>query len=149
MGVFAGMICKAALHSSVGFLVACAGTGTTELLGFHAAGISNEESFVVHDKLLLQFALGEFVVVLLVVGDKGLGDSLTHGEDLGGGTTTGDTDADVETLEVTGTEEENGLPNLHAEGCGLEKLNRLAVHVDESLSGGGSSDSGCVLLATE
>jgi hypothetical protein len=53
--------------------------------------------------------------VLLVVGNDGLGDSLTDGVDLGGVTTTGDTDADVDTSELVSANDQEGLVDLS--GC--------------------------------
>lgn len=50
--------------------------------------------------------------VLLVVGDDGLGDSLTDGVDLGSVTTTGDTDADVDTGELVLADDQEGLVDL-------------------------------------
>lgn len=53
--------------------------------------------------------------VLLVVGDNGLGDSLTDGVDLGGVTTTGDADADIDTGELVNADDEEGLVDLKFE----------------------------------
>lgn len=53
------------------------------------------------------------VNVLLVVGDDGLGDSLTDGVDLGSVTTTGDTDADVDTGELVLADDQEGLVDLN------------------------------------
>ena len=50
--------------------------------------------------------------VLLVVGDDGLGDRLTDGVDLGSVTTTGDTDADVDTGELVLADDQEGLVDL-------------------------------------
>jgi hypothetical protein len=52
------------------------------------------------------------VDVLLVVGDNGLGDGLTDGVDLGGVTTTGDTDTDVDTGELVNADDQEGLVDL-------------------------------------
>lgn len=52
------------------------------------------------------------VDVLLVVGDDGLGDGLTDGVDLGGVTTTGDADADVDTGELVSADDQEGLVDL-------------------------------------
>ena len=52
------------------------------------------------------------VDVLLVVGDDGLGDCLADGVDLRGVTTTGDTDADVDTGELVGSDDQEGLVDL-------------------------------------
>lgn len=49
---------------------------------------------------------------LLVVGDEGLGDGLTDGVDLGGVTTAGDADADVEVGELVEADDEEGLVDL-------------------------------------
>ena len=50
--------------------------------------------------------------VLLVVGDDGLGDGLTDGVDLGGVTTTGDADTDVNTGELVNADDQEGLVDL-------------------------------------
>lgn len=50
--------------------------------------------------------------VLLVVGDNRLGDGLTDGVDLRGVTTTGDADTDVDTSELVGTDDQEGLVDL-------------------------------------
>jgi hypothetical protein len=50
--------------------------------------------------------------VLLVVGDNGLGDGLTDGVDLGGVTTTGDADTDVDTGELVNADDQKGLVDL-------------------------------------
>lgn len=55
------------------------------------------------------------VNVLLVVGDEGLGDGLADGVNLGGVTTTGDTDTDVDTGELVSADDEDGLVGLCAE----------------------------------
>lgn len=88
---------------------------TTELFGFAAAGVSNEETFVVLNEQFFKFSLGGFVVVLLRVGNDSLRDGLTDGQELGGGTTSADSHADVEILEAVGAKQENGFPNLETE----------------------------------
>jgi hypothetical protein len=97
---------------TVRLLVPGAGTATTELLGLRAAVVGNEQCAVVLDKSLLQLVLGVLVDVLLVVGDEGLGDGLADGVDLGGVTTTGDADADVDTGELVRTDDEERLVDL-------------------------------------
>jgi hypothetical protein len=122
---------------------------TAELLGFAAAGVSDEETLIVLNEQFLELSLSGFIVVLLVEGDDGLGDSLTDGHNLRGGTTTTDTAADVELLEAVGTEKEDGFPNLKAEGSGLEEVEGLSVNFDEAGTGGGVGNSGGVLLSAE
>ena len=122
---------------------------TAELLGFAAAGVSDEEGLVVLEEEFLELTLAGLVVVLLVEGNNRLGNSLADGQNLAGGTTTLDAAADVQVLEAVGTEEENGLPDLHAEGNGLEQLDGLSVDLDGAVAGGGVRDGGGVLLAAE
>jgi hypothetical protein len=52
---------------------------------------------------------------LLVVGDEGLGNGLTDGVDLGGVTTTGDADADVDVGELVEADNQERLVDLDAE----------------------------------
>jgi hypothetical protein len=100
------------IHLTVRLLVPGAGTATTELLGLRTAVVGNEECAVVLNESLLQLVLGVLVDVLLVVGNEGLGDGLTDGVDLGGVTTTGDADADIDAGEFVGSDDENGLVDL-------------------------------------
>ena len=72
------------------------GTLTTELLGLHPAGVSNQEGPVVADEELSELKSRGSVVVLGVVGNEGLGDSLSDGVNLRGVTTTRDADSDVD-----------------------------------------------------
>lgn len=68
---------------TVRLLEARAGTLTTELLGLATTVIGNEEGTVELDEGLLEEVLGVLVDELLVVGDEGLGDSLSNGVNLG------------------------------------------------------------------
>jgi hypothetical protein len=122
---------------------------TTELLGFHASGVSNEETLVVRNKQLLELSLSGLIVVLLVVGDQSLGDSHTDGHNLAGGTTTAYADADVELFEELAAEEEDGLEDLNTEGSRLEEVKGLSVNFDEAGTLGGVGNSGGVLLSAE
>ena len=74
---------------------------------------------------------------------------MTDGHNLGGCTTTTDTNSDVEVLEAVGTEEENGFPDLKAKGSWFEELKGLSVNFDEASTGGSVSNSGGVLLSAE
>jgi len=89
------------------------------------------------------------ITELLLEGDETLADGLTDGEDLGGGTTTTDADTDVQLDELVGSEEEDGLIDLHAEGGGFQKLKGFSVDTDETLTVSDVGDSGGVLLASE
>lgn len=97
---------------TVGLLVPCASTTTTELLRLRTAVVGNEQCAVVLDKSLLELVLGVLVNVLLVVGDDGLGDGLADGVDLRGVTTTRNADANVDTGELVGTDDQDGLVDL-------------------------------------
>lgn len=87
-------------HLTVRFLVSGSGTWTTEFLGFASSVIGNQQCSVVLYKRTLQLVLAELIDVLLVVGDNGLGDSLTDSVDLGSVTTTSNSDSDVDTGEL-------------------------------------------------
>ena len=97
---------------TVGFLVPCASTRSTELLGFRATVVGDKQGAVVLHKSLLELVLGVLVNVLLVVGDDGLGDGLADGVDLRGVTTTGNADADVDTGELVSADDQDGLVDL-------------------------------------
>lgn len=72
---------------------------------------------------------------LLVVGNDGLGDSLTDSIDLGGLTTTGNTDTDVNTGESVETDDQEGLVDLESQDLWLNQVQRLSVDLNKSLSG--------------
>lgn len=102
---------------------------------------------------------------LLVVGDEGLGDSLTDGVDLGSVSTTGDADADVDAGELVEADDQerlvqlcaecmsenvfqNPLKSFHlvlllgpgriyleAEDLWLDQVERLSVNLNKTLSG--------------
>ena len=83
-------------YLTVRFLATGTGTVTTELLGLRTAGVGNQQAAVVGDKELAELKGRGSIVVLGVVGDERLGDSLTDGVDLRSGTTTRNTEADVD-----------------------------------------------------
>ena len=85
---------------------------TTELLGLAPPVVGDEECAVVLDEGLLELVLGVLVDELLVVGDDGLGDGLADGVDLRGVATTGDADTDVDTSELVGANDQEGLVDL-------------------------------------
>ena len=68
---------------------------TTELLRFAATRVGNQERTVVRNEELAKLKRRRSVVVLGVVGNKGLGNGLTDGVNLRSVTTTRDTDANV------------------------------------------------------
>ena len=105
--------------SSVRLLESGSGTLTTELLGLASSGVSNDQGPVVLEEHFLELSLGLLIMVLLVEGKEGLGDGLADGEDLVAGTTTLDSDSDVDVFKLVTTDEEDGLECLHSEGLGL------------------------------
>lgn len=92
------------------------GTLTTKLLGLATTVVGDEEGTVELDESLLEEVLGVLVDELLVVGDEGLGDGLTDGVDLGGVTTAGDADADVDVGEFVEADDEEGFVDLSLHG---------------------------------
>lgn len=83
-------------------------------LWLSAAWIGDEEGTVVSDKGSLELVLCVLIDELLVVGDEGLGNSLTDGVDLGSVTTTGDADADIDTSELVEANNQERLVKLFA-----------------------------------
>lgn len=130
---------------TVRLLESGAGTLTTELLGLAPTGIGDEEAAVELDEGALQDVLGVLVDVLGVVGDNSLGNSLAHSVNLRSVTTTSDLDSDIDGSEVLGAEDEDGLVELGPEDLGGEKLQRLAVDLDEATALHSASD-GCGIL---
>jgi hypothetical protein len=120
---------------TVGLLVSGTGTGTTELLGLAATGIGDEEGTVVLEEDLLELVLGGLIDVLLVVGNDGLGKSLTDSVDLGSVSTTLDADADVDVGELVRADAEDGLVDLELQDIGLNELNGGSVKADKTLAG--------------
>lgn len=78
-----------------------------------------------------------------MVGNDGLGDSGADGVDLGRHTATLHADADIKVGELLLSEDKDGLEGLESEGLGLDKLNGLAIDLDEAtaLLGKGASSS--------
>jgi hypothetical protein len=74
-------------------------------------------------------------VRVLVVGNEGLRYALADGIDLGSVATTGNADADVDVGELVEAENEEGLVDLEAEDLGLNKVERAAVDLDQTLAG--------------
>lgn len=83
-------------HLTVRFLATSTRTVTTELLGLRSSRVGDQQSAVVSNKELAQLKGRGGIVVLGVVGDERLGDGLADGVDLRSGTTTRNTEADVD-----------------------------------------------------
>lgn len=94
-------------------------------LWLSAAWIGDEEGTVVGDKGSLELVLCVLIDELLVVGDEGLGNSLTDGVDLGSVTTTGDADADIDTSELVETDNQERLIKLFANSQNVFPCNFL------------------------
>jgi hypothetical protein len=97
---------------TVRLLEARAGTLTAELLGLATTVVGNEEGTVELDKGLLEEVLGVLVDELLVVGDEGLGDSLSDSINLGNLSTATHADPDVHIGELVEANDEKRLIDL-------------------------------------
>lgn len=98
---------------TVRLLEAGTGTGTTELLGLAAAVVGNEEGSVELDESLLEEVLGVLIDELLVVGDQGLGDSLSDSVNLRHMASAVHPTPDVYIGELVKANNEEGLVDLH------------------------------------
>ena len=88
-------------------------------------------------------------MVLLVVGEEGLGDGLSNGKDLVGLTTTANSHSDVDVFKLVTTDEEDGLECLNSERLGLNEAESLSVDSDGASALSANGNSGSVLLLTE
>merc|ERR1719300_1436183 len=106
---------------TVGLLVSGARSRTSKLLGLVPPGVGNQQRPVKLHKDVLDLLLGLLVNVLLVVSNQGLGQSLSNGIHLA-------------SVAATLAQEQDGLLQLEAQGLRLDKLQRAAIHLDQSLS---------------
>ena len=88
-------------------------------------------------------------MVLLIEGEESLGNSLADGKHLVAGTTTLDSDSDVDVFKLVTTDEEDGLECLNSKGLGLNQADSLAVDSDRASALSASCNGGGVLLLTE
>lgn len=116
----------------VRFLPASTSTLSTELLGLHPPGISDEQCPVVGNKLFLQLHSTVCILVLGVVCNNSLGDGLTDSIDLRSVSTTLDTDTDVDDTESVLAGGKDSLVDLEPEDFRLEEVDGGAVDVDEA-----------------
>ena len=137
------------MRLSVRLLEAGSGTGTTELLGLAAAVVGDKQGTVELDEGLLEHVLGVLVDVLLVVGDQGLGNSLTDGVDLGGVTTARDADADIDVGELVEADNEEGLVDLEAQDLGLNQAQGTTVDLNQTTASLAVGDGSSRLLLAE
>jgi len=71
------------------------------------------------------------VDVLLVIGNERLGNSLPDGIDLGGMTTTIDTDPDIDIGKLFGSNNKDRFVNLESEDLWFDQVEGRPVHLDE------------------
>ena len=124
-------------------------TSTTEFLWFWSSRISNQQGSVVRSESLLQFVLGLFVDVLLVVSDQTLSDSLSDGVDLRDVTTTGDLNSDVDVGELVQTNQQQWFVNLESQDFWLHQGDWRTVNLDQTLTGLNMGDGSSRLLLTK
>lgn len=124
-------------------------TSTTEFLWFWSSRISDQQGSVVRSESLLQFVLGLFVDVLLVVSDQTLSDSLSDGVDLRDVTTTGDLNSDVDVGELVQTNQQQWFVNLESQDFWLHQGDWRTVNLDQTLTGLNMGDGSSRLLLTK
>ena len=114
---------------------------TTELLGLHPPGVSDQQCPVISHQLLLQLQGTVGVNVLGVVGDEGLGDGLSDGVHLRGVSSTLHSDADIKGSKGVLSGNKDGLVDLQAEDLRLNEVDGGAVNTDEATAFPGVGDS--------
>lgn len=98
--------------STITLLVSRPRSRTTKLLRLTPPIVRHQQGPIVPHQRLLQLVLRIFVNIFLVVGHYGFGDCLADGVDLGGVSTTGDADADVDVGEFVQANDEEGFVDL-------------------------------------
>lgn len=124
-------------------------TLTTEFLWFWSSGISDQQGSVVRSESLLQFILGLFVNVFLVVCNQTLGNSLSDGVDLGNVTTTGNSNSDVNVGELVQTNQDQWFVDLESQDLWLNQSDWRTVDLNQTLTGLDVGNCGSRLLLTE
>merc|ERR1712110_595534 len=107
---------------------------TSKLLGLVPPGVSDQQGAVVLDKDVLDLLLALLINVLLVVGDQGLGESLSDGVALSHVTSSLHADADINVSKPVLAEKKHWLEELELERLGLDLLKRAAIDLDETLA---------------
>ncbi|CAA6665298.1 unnamed protein product [Spirodela intermedia] len=134
---------------TVRLLEASASAASTELLGFTAAGISDEECAVVPDEDILDLLLRLLINVLLVERHQGLGNALADSVDLGDVTAALHADPHVNSGEAVAPEEKDGLVRLVPEDLRLNQLDGAPVDLDQPTAALAVGHSHRVLLPPE
>lgn len=123
---------QSVIEGNVPLLPASTSTMTTKLLRLRSPGISDQQSTVIRNQLLLELQCAVSVDVLGVVCDNRLGNGLADGVNLRCVSTTLHTNTDVDSLESLFASNEHGLVDLEAQDLGLEEVDRRAIDVDEA-----------------
>ena len=125
---------KVVYSLTVRLLESGTGTASTVLLRFATTGVTDEESSIVVKDCLFEVVFWGLVNVLGVVRDDGLGNGCPNGVNLCGDTSTLHSDADIEVGELVLSKDKNGFEDLQSHDLGLDVLNRLSIHLDETPS---------------
>lgn len=124
-------------------------TLTTEFLWFWSSSIGDQQGSVVRGESLLQFVLGLFVDVLLVVSNQTLSNSLSDGVDLRDVTTTGDSNSDVDLSELVQTNQQQWFVNLESQDFWFNQSDWGTVDLNQTLTGLNVGNGSSRLLLTK
>lgn len=113
--------------STVGFLVSCSCTWTTELLRLTSPAIRHQQRSVVLHKCLFQLVLRIFVDEFLIVGHDRFCDCLSDCVDLGCMTTSCHSDSDIDTGEFVEANNEERFVDLDA-------VRRTSIHIEGNVT---------------
>ena len=90
---------------------------TSKLLRLTPSIIRHQQCPIILHEGLLQLVLRILIHVFLIVGDDGFGNGLADSVDLGGVTTAGDADADVDVGKFVEADYEEGFVDLRWSKC--------------------------------
>ena len=120
--------------SSVRFLESCSGTTSTELLWLASSIIWNKKILVILNEEFLKFSLCGFISVFLVVSKKTFSNCHSDCHNLNHWTSTLNSNSDWEILESVSTYNEDWLEDFSSHWFWLDKMKRLSIYSNNSLS---------------
>lgn len=117
---------------TVGLLEACTCGTTTELLRLTPTRIGHKKGTIEGQQYVLDFLLGCFIHVFLVVSDESLCNSLTDCVDLGCVSSSLHPEADVHILEAWASQQEERLKHLVSKDLRLDQLEWASIDLDQT-----------------
>ena len=120
--------------SSVRFLESCSGSTSSKLLWLASSVIWNKEILVILYEQFFKFSLGGFISVFLVVSKKTFSNSHSDCHNLNHWSSTLDSNSDWEIFKSVSSYNEDWLEDFSSHWFWLNKMKRLSIYSNNSLS---------------